>query len=93
MCRSTYNCVCVCVCFCGYIRACVIFQFLKLKLKLKVFGAMASSYLRLSSQFYGTGESCLFSFEGDKLEVFPWTGLNSYFTKGNTDSIAIGSGE
>ena len=55
---------------------------------------MASSYLRLSDHFYGTGESCLFSFDvRGEVELFPWTGLNSYFIKGNTDSIAIGSGE
>ena len=54
---------------------------------------MASSYLRLSDHFYGTGESCLFTFDNGQLEVFPWTGLNSYFIKGNTDSIVIGSGE
>jgi hypothetical protein len=60
----------------------------------KLFGAMVSSYLRLSNCFYGTGESCLFSFDDeDNLEVFPWTGLNSYFIKGNTDSIVIGSGD
>ena len=28
----------------------------------QIFGAIASSYLRLSDRFYGTGESCLFSF-------------------------------
>ena len=60
----------------------------------QLFGAMASSYLRLSDHFYGTGESCLFTFDNEEsLEVFPWTGLNSYFIKGNTESLVIGSGE
>lgn len=28
-----------------------------------------------------------------KLQVYPWTGENSYFIQGNNESLAIGAGE
>ena len=49
--------------------------------------------LRISDRFYGTGESFLFTFEGDEVFVFPWRGENDYVVKGSPDSIAFGSGE
>lgn len=53
---------------------------------------MTSCGLRVSESFYGTGESFLFRFDGH-VHVYSWTGENSYFIKGNNESLAIGAGE
>jgi len=57
-----------------------------------VFGAVTSCGLRVSESFYGTGESFLFRFDGH-VHVYSWTGENSYFIKGNNESLAIGAGD
>lgn len=55
---------------------------------------MLSNSIKISERFYGTGESMLFSFDEDEdISVYPWTGANDYIIKGNTDSLAVGSGE
>nr|CAD7408857.1 unnamed protein product [Timema cristinae] len=46
----------------------------------------------VSDHFYGTGESLLFRFTPE-FQVFPWTGENMYFIKGNNESLAIGTGD
>ena len=70
---------------CSYLCPCSVTQ---------LFGAAVTCRIRISEKFYGTGESFLFEFkESGELKVFPWTGLNNYVVKGNSDSFSIGSGE
>ncbi|XP_043916052.1 nuclear receptor coactivator 7-like isoform X2 [Protopterus annectens] len=57
----------------------------------QIFGALTSHPLKPSDSFYGTGESFLFTFNPD-FKFFPWSGDNSFFIKGDKDSIAIGGG-
>lgn len=57
-----------------------------------VFGAMLPTNLRESNHFYGTGESFLFTFHPE-FKTYKWTGVNNYFIKGDTESIAIGAGD
>lgn len=57
-----------------------------------IFGALISSPIRLSEQFYGTGESFLFRLL-PKFDVYHWSGENPHFARGNTDSLTFGAGE
>lgn len=57
-----------------------------------VFGAMVVGQIKLSDHFHGCGESYLFTFYPE-FKRFNWTGINSYFVKGNTDSLIIGASE
>lgn len=57
-----------------------------------VFGALLSCTIKLSAQFYGTGESFLFT-SRPKFTMFPWSGENNHFTRGKADSLVIGAGK
>ncbi|MGH0164980.1 UNVERIFIED_CONTAM: hypothetical protein FKN15_048370 [Acipenser sinensis] len=57
----------------------------------QIFGCFVSHPLRLSDSFYGTGETFLFTFYPE-FKCFHWTGENSFFIKGDLDSVAIGGG-
>ncbi|XP_051500264.1 nuclear receptor coactivator 7-like isoform X2 [Myxocyprinus asiaticus] len=57
----------------------------------QVFGAFSTHPFRVSEHCYGTGETFLYTF-CPEIKVYRWTGENSYFVKGNTDSLQIGGG-
>ena len=84
---------------CGYLSHNVTHMIMYLLLwnslfTIQLFGAAVTCRIRISEKFYGTGESYLFMFdEQNELKVFPWTGVNNYVVKGNSDSFSIGSGE
>uniref|UniRef100_A0A671U5G9 Nuclear receptor coactivator 7 n=1 Tax=Sparus aurata TaxID=8175 RepID=A0A671U5G9_SPAAU len=57
----------------------------------QIFGAFSTHPFRVSEHCYGTGETFLYSF-CPEIKVYRWTGENSYFVKGNTDSLQLGGG-
>ncbi|XP_074471299.1 nuclear receptor coactivator 7 isoform X1 [Sebastes fasciatus] len=57
----------------------------------QIFGAFSTHPFRVSEHCYGTGETFLYSF-CPEVKVYRWTGENSYFVKGNTDSLQMGGG-
>ncbi|KAI5094440.1 nuclear receptor coactivator 7-like isoform X2 [Silurus meridionalis] len=57
----------------------------------QIFGVFSTHPFRVSEHYYGTGETFLYTFSPE-IKVFRWTGENSYFVKGNLDSLQIGGG-
>ncbi|KIJ95537.1 hypothetical protein K443DRAFT_682940 [Laccaria amethystina LaAM-08-1] len=45
------------------------------------------------SGYYGSGESFLWKFDGEKLEVFKWTGKNDYVALCESEYISFGGGD
>uniref|UniRef100_A0A0P4WCB2 Oxidation resistance protein 1 n=2 Tax=Scylla TaxID=6760 RepID=A0A0P4WCB2_SCYOL len=60
--------------------------------KQNTFGAVVSCSLHVSELYYGTGESFLFTFQPE-FQVFSWTGENTFFVKGNNESLIVGGGD
>ena len=60
----------------------------------QLFGGVVSCPLRVSDHYYGTGESFMFRVDASPCKVSPyrWTGLNTFFVKGDHDSISFGGG-
>ena len=56
-------------------------------------GAFLSHCPAVSDNFYGTGESWLFSFREDTVRIFAWTGENNFILQGNTESLVVGAGK
>ncbi|CAB1340141.1 unnamed protein product [Coregonus sp. 'balchen'] len=57
----------------------------------QLFGGYSTHPFRVSEHSYGTGETFLFSF-CPEIKMYNWTGENSYFVKGNIDSLQMGGG-
>nr|XP_019953061.1 PREDICTED: nuclear receptor coactivator 7-like [Paralichthys olivaceus] len=64
---------------------------LTLRLFSQIFGAFSTHPFRVSEHCYGTGETFLYNF-CPEIKVYRWTGENSYFVKGNIDSLQMGGG-
>ena len=59
-----------------------------------VFGAFCSESWVRSQNFYGKGETFLFSFrKGKKINSFTWTGKNYEFQFADSEGLALGMGE
>ncbi|XP_035000324.1 nuclear receptor coactivator 7 isoform X1 [Hippoglossus stenolepis] len=57
----------------------------------QIFGAFSTHPFKVSEHCYGTGETFLYNF-CPEIKVYRWTGENSYFVKGNIDSLQMGGG-
>jgi len=59
-----------------------------------VFGAFCSDSWMRGQQFYGKGETFLFSFkDGKKINSYLWTGKNYDFQFADSDGLAVGIGD
>lgn len=58
----------------------------------EIFGAILSCPIVPKRDFYGNGETVLYSFtDSGKLHSFHWTGKNNFFVKSDPESLAIGA--
>lgn len=58
-----------------------------------VFGSFCSEqWANKGDEYYGTGQSFLFSFFGGQYKDFKWTHANNYFMLSNDDCVAVGQG-
>jgi hypothetical protein len=58
----------------------------------RIFGAFCCEAWKISNKFYGTGESFIFSFEGDDINVYNFTGENDMAMFSDDNSLIIGGG-
>ena len=60
-----------------------------------ILGAFLSQPPRLSDNFYGTGESWLFTYRDstETVRTFAWTGENNFILQGSLDSLVVGAGQ
>ena len=59
-----------------------------------IFGAFCSCSWERGQQFYGKGETFLFSFKnGKRMNSFTWTGKNYDFQFADSDGLALGAGD
>ena len=58
----------------------------------QVFGAFVTEGWKAQRQYYGSGESFLYSFKSGNLECYHATLQNSYFQIADSDHIAMGAG-
>ncbi|XP_077989724.1 oxidation resistance protein 1-like isoform X2 [Glandiceps talaboti] len=58
----------------------------------QMFGALLSTPIKVSDHFYGTGETFVYMLVPE-FRMYPWTGENNFFIKGDFDSLAIGGGD
>ena len=56
-----------------------------------VFGGFNTTCWKIESQYYGTGESFLFTFK-DGFKVYRWSKKNKYFMLASDDSLGMGGG-
>lgn len=56
-----------------------------------VFGGFNTTTWKIEPQYYGTGESFLFTFK-DGFKVYNWSKKNKYFMLASDDSLAMGGG-
>lgn len=60
--------------------------------KNEVFGGFATVPWALSKDFYGSGESFVFRFEGEGIAKYKWTQNNEFFMFSNHEKIGMGGG-
>jgi hypothetical protein len=57
-----------------------------------IFGCYISDEIKSSENFYGTGETFVFSFfKSDRIHCFPSTGVNDLYIRTDEDSISLGA--
>lgn len=57
------------------------------------FGAFNSAAFHVQELFYGDGQCFLFSISGDQVNVYKWTGKNSYFVRSTNEGLEFGASE
>lgn len=60
-----------------------------------VFGAYLSDQIKQGFEFYGNGETFVFTFKqnNNSLKLYQSTGYNNCYIFGNQDGVAVGCGE
>ncbi len=57
------------------------------------YGCYCASEWKNTPSYYGSGESFIFSYENNnKINVYKWTGINTFFQYSNNEQIAMGGG-